>query len=102
MWTMFSKPQTPARTAEIFKELIEKMKKPGDYPLDTMVSMGQLFDGLSGNEESEDLHYNFQDLSNKDPKNEAKIKDLCEKTFNRYIWKLEKAKVPSSYFYCLN
>ena len=58
-----------------------------------MVSIGQLFDNLSGNEESTDLHYSFQDLSNKSQNNEAKIRVLCQKTFSRYVVKLEKAKV---------
>ena len=93
MWTMFSKPQTPARTAEIFQEIIQKLKNDREWPLDTMVKIGQLFDGLSENDESSELHYNFQDLCNANSKNEQKIRGLCEQMFNRYIIKFEKAKV---------
>ena len=72
---------------------VKKLKTDHQWPLDTMVSVGQLFDGLSGNDESTDLHYDFQDLSNQNKKNEAIIRNLCMKTFERYVIKLEKAKV---------
>ena len=92
MWTMFSKPQTPARTAEIFSNVINTMKNSDrNWPLDTMVEIGNLLNGPSRNEESEIAHFAFQDYSNSAKKMESRIRNLSQHVFTKYIWKLEKA-----------
>ena len=91
MWSMFSKPQVPSVTATTIKNVIEKMKNcDNDWPMDTMVEIGDLFDGPSRNKESEVAHFTFQDLSNADTTAESTIRDLCKKTFEKYVWKFEK------------
>ena len=88
---MFSKPQVPASTAETIKQVIEKMENYNkDWPLDTMVEIGDLLEGPSRNIESEVAHFNYQDMSNSNRTAESTIRDLCEKLFRKYIWKLQK------------
>ena len=87
---MFSKPQSPAVTATTIQNVIEKMKNTNDWPMDTMVEIGDLFNGPSRNNESEIAHFTYQDLSNSDKNAESKIRELCKKTFDKYVWKFEK------------
>ena len=87
---MFSQPQTPSVTATTIKNVIEKMKNTNDWPMDTMVEIGDLFNGPSRNNESEIAHFTYQDLSNSDQTAESKIRELCKKTFDKYVWKFEK------------
>ena len=61
-----------------------------DWPLDTMVEIGDLLEGPSRNTESEVAHFNYQDLSNSNRTAESTIRYLCDKLFQKYIWKLEK------------
>ena len=92
MKTIYSKPQTPAKSASVFKSVIADLKKPGLWPLDTIVNIGQHFGGPSQNDGSSPAHTNFQNLSNSSKKIENEIRDLCTKTFEKYIWKLEKVR----------
>ena len=95
---MFSKNQTPADCAETFKAVIANMKscsesEKNSWPLDVMVEIGNIFQGPSRNRESDISHFNFQDLSNSNKNNEAHIRYLCSKTFEKFIWKLEKVGI---------
>ena len=76
----------------VFKSMIEAMKKPGKWPLDTIVKIGTFFGGPSQNDASNPAHINFQNMSNSSPKIEGEIRILCSKTFEKYIWKIEKAR----------
>ena len=90
MKTIISKEQTPVKCASVFKSVIEDLKSPGPWPLDTIVKIGTIFGGPSQNDTSSPAHINFQNLSNSSKKNENAIRVLCAKTFEKYVWKLEK------------
>ena len=90
MKTFKSKAQTPSKAKSVFESVIKCLDNPGLYPLDTLVCMGQLFDGPSQNDASNPAHFQFQDLANSDKKIEDQIRQLCLKTFEVYKWKLNK------------
>ena len=90
---MFCTPQLPSKAASIIKESISMLENQSSWPLDTMVEIGNLFEGPSRNRESEIAHFTFQDLSNSNRKAESHIRDLCRRTFLRYVQKLEKGQV---------
>ena len=60
------------------------------WPLDTMVEVGNILEGPSRNIESEIAHFKLQNISNTAPEAEKYIRTLCDDTFKKYIWKLEK------------
>ena len=94
MWAYFCSPQLPSKSAELLKKCIKMLKSDPRWPLDTMVEIGNLFEGPSRNKESEIAHFSYQDLCNANSGNaESKIRSLCKNTFARYVQKLEKEKV---------
>ena len=93
MWAYFCTPQLPSKSAELLKQCIQMLKSEPQWPLDTMVEIGNLFEGPSRNKESEIAHFTYQDLCNSNSNAESKIRLLCKNTFARYVQKLEKEKV---------
>ena len=97
MWAYFCTPQLPSKSAELLKQCIQRLKSEPKWPLDTMVEIGNLFEGPSRNKESEIAHFTYQDLCNSNSNAESKIRILCKNTFARYVQKLEKELVLWSY-----